>query len=110
MGMPKLRLSARRGPGAFINSTHLLVPGPMQRRSAWAPRKLLDRLRASLRQKAPALCFAFARVLRLSFGLSLPPNFTSPFLYRCLAAAYSRILVFSSRSMVLRRGGAYSYH
>ena len=36
-----------------------------QPRGAWAPRKLLDRLRASLRQKAPALCFAFARVLRL---------------------------------------------
>ena len=35
-----------------------------QPRGAWAPRKLLDRLRASLRQKAPALCFAFARVLR----------------------------------------------
>ena len=31
---------------------------------ACAPRKPLDRLRASLRQKAPALCFAFARVLR----------------------------------------------
>ena len=30
-----------------------------QPRGAWAPRKLLDRLRASLRQKAPALCFAF---------------------------------------------------
>jgi len=42
--------------------------------------------------KAPALCFAFARVLR-QLRLSEPPNFTSLFLYRRLAAAYSCIIV-----------------
>jgi len=41
-----------RTTAQFINSTHLLVPSPVQRRSAWAPRKLLDRLMTAL-QSAP---------------------------------------------------------
>ena len=53
--------------------------------------------------KAPALCFAFARVLRQLSVYHKPPNFTSLFLYRRLAAAYSRILVEE-----LHGGGTYS--
>ena len=66
-----------------------------QPRGAWAPRKLLDRLRASLRQKAPALCFAFARVLR-----QLSVYHSRRTLARCFFIGVSqlRILVLSSSS------------
>ena len=68
----------------------------VQPRGACAPRKLLDRLRASLRQKAPALCFAFARVLR-----QLSVYHSRRTLPRCFFIGVSqlRILVFSSISV-----------
>ena len=69
----------------------------VQPRGACAPRKLLDRLRASLRQKAPALCFAFARVLR-----QLSVYYSRRTLPRCFFIGVSqlRILVLSSSSCV----------
>ena len=69
----------------------------VQPRGACAPRKLLDRLRASLRQKAPALCFAFARVLR-----QLSVYHSRRTLPRCFFIGVSqlRILVLSSSSCV----------
>ena len=69
----------------------------VQPRGACAPRKLLDRLRASLRQKAPALCFAFARVLR-----QLSVYHSRRTLPRCFFIGVSqlRILVLLSSSCV----------
>ena len=64
-----------------------------QPRGAWAPRKLLDRLRASLRQKRPPsalLSPAFYDNFRFITAAELYPEL---FLYRRLAAAYSCIIV-----------------
>ncbi|EOD32229.1 hypothetical protein EMIHUDRAFT_202880 [Emiliania huxleyi CCMP1516] len=62
----------------------------------WAPQKLLPRKAAGIAAaKAPALCFAFARVLRqLSVYHSCRTLARCFFIhYRRLQAAYSRIIV-----------------